>query len=30
LFYFVMEFVDGLTLRQLLDAGKLAPRSNSR
>ena len=26
LYYFLMEFVDGLTLRQLLDAGKLAPR----
>jgi len=26
LYYFVMEFVDGLTLRQLLDAGKLAPQ----
>ncbi len=25
LFYFLMEFIDGLTLRQLLDAGKLAP-----
>jgi serine/threonine protein kinase len=25
LFYFLMEFVDGLTLRQLLDAGQLAP-----
>ena len=25
LFYFLMEFVDGLNLRQLLDAGKLAP-----
>ena len=24
LYYFLMEFVDGLTLRQLLDAGKLA------
>ncbi len=24
-YYFLMEFVDGLTLRQLLDAGKLAP-----
>jgi serine/threonine protein kinase/protein involved in polysaccharide export with SLBB domain/multidrug efflux pump subunit AcrA (membrane-fusion protein) len=26
LYFFVMEFVDGLTLRQLLEAGKLAPR----
>jgi serine/threonine protein kinase len=26
LFYFVMEFVDGLTLRQLLDADTLAPQ----
>ena len=26
LYYFLMEFVDGLTLRQLLDAGKLAPQ----
>ena len=25
-YYFLMEFVDGLTLRQLLDAGKLAPQ----
>ena len=25
LYYFLMEFVDGLTLRQLLEAGKLAP-----
>src|SRR5208282_909555 len=24
-YFFVMEFVDGLTLRQLLDAGRLAP-----
>ena len=27
LYYFLMEFVDGLTLRQLLDAGKLAPQA---
>jgi predicted Ser/Thr protein kinase len=26
LYYFLMEFVDGLNLRQLLDSGKLAPR----
>lgn len=26
LYYFVMEFVDGLTLRQLLNAGKIAPQ----
>ena len=26
IYYFLMEFVDGLTLRQLLDAGKLAPQ----
>ena len=26
LYYFLMEFVDGLTLRQLLEAGKLAPQ----
>jgi serine/threonine protein kinase len=26
LFYFVMEFVDGVNLRQLLQAGRLAPR----
>ena len=26
LYYFLMEFVDGLNLRQLLDAGKLAPQ----
>jgi uncharacterized RDD family membrane protein YckC/tRNA A-37 threonylcarbamoyl transferase component Bud32 len=26
LFYFVMEFVDGLNLRQLLSAGKIAPQ----
>ncbi|HUJ09226.1 MAG TPA: protein kinase [Verrucomicrobiae bacterium] len=26
LFYFVMEFVDGLNLRQLLDAAKISPR----
>lgn len=26
LFYFLMEFVDGLNLRQLLGAGKLAPK----
>ena len=26
LYYFLMEFIDGLTLRQLLDAGKLAPK----
>ena len=26
LYYFLMEFVDGLNLRQLLDAGRLAPR----
>jgi uncharacterized protein (TIGR03067 family) len=25
LYYFLMEFIDGLNLRQLLDAGKLAP-----
>ena len=25
-FYFLMEFVDGASLRRLLDAGKLAPR----
>jgi tRNA A-37 threonylcarbamoyl transferase component Bud32 len=27
LYYFLMEFVDGLTLRQLLGAGKLAPQA---
>lgn len=26
LFYFIMEFVDGVTLRQLLRAGRIAPR----
>ena len=26
LFYFIMEFVDGLNLRQLLEAGRIAPR----
>src|ERR1051326_6070796 len=26
LFYFIMEFVDGVNLRQLLQAGRLAPR----
>ncbi|MBI5687701.1 MAG: protein kinase [Verrucomicrobia bacterium] len=26
LFYFLMEFVDGVTLRQLLNAGRLAPK----
>ncbi|MGO9528696.1 MAG: protein kinase domain-containing protein [Verrucomicrobiia bacterium] len=26
LFYFVMEFVDGMNLRQLLDTGKLSPK----
>ncbi|MHC4435315.1 MAG: serine/threonine-protein kinase, partial [Planctomycetota bacterium] len=26
LFYFLMEFVDGVNLRQLLEAGRLAPR----
>ena len=26
LFYFLMEFVDGVNLRRLLDSGKLAPR----
>src|SRR5438105_651907 len=26
LFYFVMEFVDGVNLRQLLEAGRIAPR----
>ncbi len=26
LFYFLMEFVDGMNLRQLLDAGKVAPK----
>src|SRR2546430_1083086 len=26
LFYFMMEFVDGVNLRQLLQAGRLAPR----
>ena len=26
LYYFLMEFVDGLSLRRLLDSGKLAPR----
>lgn len=26
LFYFVMEFVDGVTLRQLLDSGRVSPR----
>jgi len=26
LFYFLMEFVDGVNLRQLLDTGRLAPR----
>ena len=26
LYYFVMEYVDGLTLRQLLDAGKMSPQ----
>jgi len=26
LYYFLMEFVDGVNLRQLLDTGKLAPR----
>ncbi|MGD1018713.1 MAG: protein kinase [Verrucomicrobiia bacterium] len=26
LFYFVMEFVDGMNLRQLLDTGKIAPK----
>jgi predicted Ser/Thr protein kinase len=26
LFYFLMEYVDGVTLRQLLDAGRLAPK----
>ena len=26
LYYFLMEFVDGVNLRQLLDAGKLAPQ----
>ncbi len=25
-YYFLMEFVDGLNLRRLLDAGKLAPK----
>ena len=25
LYYFLMEFVDGLNLRRLLDAGKLSP-----
>jgi tRNA A-37 threonylcarbamoyl transferase component Bud32 len=26
LFYFVMEFVDGMNLRQLLDSGKISPK----
>ncbi|HXF09188.1 MAG TPA: serine/threonine-protein kinase, partial [Desulfuromonadaceae bacterium] len=26
LFYFLMEFVDGVTLRQLLNAGRVSPR----
>jgi len=26
LFYFIMEFVDGLNLKQLLEAGRIAPR----
>ena len=26
LYYFLMEYIDGLNLRQLLDAGKLAPK----
>ncbi len=30
LFYFLMEFVDGVSLRQLLDTGKLAPRRRWR